>query len=87
MRMHMDLLLETQEHRKPAHASKSGVSHEVLNGYRDESLTECYPQEAPPPSLHSAQLETKRMSLSTFTFTQGAVTVPLLMTLPRSLLV
>ena len=85
MRMHMDLLLETQEHRKTAHASKSGVSHEVLNGYRDESLTECYPQEAPPPSLHSAQLETKRMSLSTFT--QGAVTVPLLMTLPRSLLV
>ena len=85
MRMHMDLLLETHKHRKPAYTSKSGVLHKVLNGHRDESLTECYPQEAPSPSLHSAQLETKRMSLSTFT--QAAVTVPLLMTLPRSLLV
>lgn len=59
MRMHMGPLLETQtgeEDRTPAHTSKSGVPHEVVNGYRDESLTECYPQEAPPSSLHGAQL-------------------------------
>ena len=71
--------------RKPAHAGKSGVSHEVLNGYRDKPLTERYPQEAPPPSLHSAQLEKNRMSLSTFT--QTVAIVPLSMTLPHSPLV
>ena len=57
MRLHMGPLLETQrgeENRTPAHASESGVPHEVVNGHRDEPLTECYPQEAPPSSLHSA---------------------------------
>lgn len=36
----------------------------MVNGYRDESLTECYPQEAPPSSLHSAQLQEHTRSLS-----------------------
>ena len=81
----MRMMQRGQENRKPAHTSKSGVPHKVLNGYRDKPLTERYPQEAPPPSLHSAQLEKKRMSLSTFT--QAAAIVPLLMILPRSPLV